>query len=260
MSDYICVANYPYQNAKVKKDDGTTKKGKGGNNMLYAEMALADSKLYSTLNTIYPPAALLKSTVRGKHTKLMQHFLDTGAFTYIDLDAEKSFNVGTAICASLWQKGQKSTHTKIISDGVEHSIPNEELWYIPPHFNAIEHSVFQKMYKNRNGKPIKVNRDGDGMEDKLGDVKNDFWFARFGYPYISVGRKNNKQALSCSNEWIASDLGLWLLWYTRQHEQMMYHLLLSGFYDGPIDLSEEEVSMIESRRPLFEKNAMMGDE
>jgi len=238
----VILGNPPYQN--IKKNN---KKGKGGNNSLYISFIEKGIKLLKNggvFSFITPPAALIKSTNIQSPSKTLKLMNGIGSFDFINLDAGEFFNVGSAICNWQWIKGGNSKNIKIISNGVEYFENVDTFSYLPPSFTEDELSLFKKIINNRNGEKIIVKRSDNG------NVENSdryMWMCRFGYNYPSIGKTMPNQVLytpSSNYEFFTSSLGKWYLSFIQRHDAMTYHDLLTGIYNGKIDLTKKEIDII----------------
>lgn len=238
----VILGNPPYQN--IKKNN---KKGKGGNNSLYIsfiEKGIKFLKNGGVFSFITPPAALIKSTNIHSPSKTLKLMNGMGSFDFINLDAGEFFNVGSAICNWQWIKRGNSKNIKIISNGVEYFENVDTFSYLPPNFTQDELLLFKKIINNRNGEKIIVKRSDDG------NVENSdryMWMCRFGYNYPSIGKTMPNQVLytpSSNYEFFTSSLGKWYLSFIQRHDAMTYHGLLTGIYNGKIDLTKKEIDII----------------
>jgi 16S rRNA G966 N2-methylase RsmD len=239
----VIVGNGPFQNQKKNN-----KKGKGGNNSLYISFIDKGIELLrhgGYFNFVTPPAAIIKSTVLGAQSKTLSKMSKMGSFDYIDLDTNKYFDVGSPICNWQWVKGAENNDVKITSLGEVYEYQLDKLSYLPPKFTLNEILLFQKIVDNRNGDKIVVKRN-----DK-GDVENSenlMWMCRFGYNYPSIGRNKSNQVLYTSSDnydFLTSKVGKWYLSFIQRHDAMTYHNLLTGIYNGPIDLSDDDRKLLE---------------
>ena len=239
----VIVGNPPYQNQKKNN-----KKGKGGNNSLYISFIEKGMDLLRDggyFNFVTPPAAIIKSTVLGKQSKTLTEMSKKGSFDYINLDTNRYFDVGSAICNWQWVKGGKNNSVKVISLGEVHDYKLDKLSYLPPKFTINEMSLFQKIVNNRNGDRIIVKRNDSGSVE---NSENLMWMCRFGYNYPSIGRNKSNQALYTSSDnydFFTSKVGKWYLSFIQRHDAMTYHNLLTGIYNGPITLSDNDKKVLQ---------------
>ena len=102
----------------------------------------------------------------------------------------------------------------------------------------MELDIYRKIVDNTKGKQIRV------IRGNKGDTKNDYWFCRFGHSYVEKGRSKEQQVLSTSSEWVNSDVAKFYIKYISRHDAMTYHNLMDGLYDGEIDFTDVELSVI----------------
>ena len=238
----VVIGNPPYQSPK--KND---KKGKGGNNSLYIKFIIKGMDILKdggVFSFVTPPAALIKSTEIGKKSKTMDIMIKNGSFDFINLDTNKYFNVASAISNWQWVKGGSNKDVVITSMEKNYTKNIDLISYLPPKFNEVEISLFDKIVSNRNGQKMIVKRSDNG------DVENSnnlMWMCRFGYNYPSIGRNKSNQALYTdvvNYEFLTSKVGKWYLSFIQRHDAMTYHNLLTGIYNGSIELTYEENKMI----------------
>jgi hypothetical protein len=157
------------------------------------------------------------------------------------LDAKSHFDgVGSQICYWIMKKGSDQGKVELISNGETFDLATDELCYIPPQFNMIEHNLFMKIMNNTKGSELTVTR---------GIAGKDYTMTRLGYPKIQEG---GDLVLGFDKEYapfLMSQLGLWLINYISRHDAFIYHNVLTGIKipDSGFKLSREEKKLINSK-------------
>ena len=249
----VAISNPPYQ-----RENKTGKKGKGGNNTLYIDMVSTTIDVVKDggyIAQITPAAGLLKSTVYGKSSVLLNKVMNEGCLLKIDLTTKKKYfsHVGSTICNWFFVKGVKQGKVEIHTQEGTFFDNIENLYYVgvgaDKPYKRIEHQLYRKIISNQDGEILEVKRGKKAYTKEC-------TFYRFGYPKIQFGLDpENDDPLGFDGEFyefMTSKLGLWLLDYVSRHDVMIYHNLLTGIRvpkDG-FDLTDEENNFINSGKWL----------
>ena len=223
----------------------------------FIEFAVDRVKDGGIVSYLTPPSGLLKGTILGEPTPLLDLLTSEGCLHHIDLTAGDSFKVGSHICAWSWTKGKRRGPIKLITHDYEYTMPVEELYFLPPKFDEVEHGLYRKIVSNTKGTVLEYHRNSTTHCEE-----NDYWAMRFGYSYISKGKSterdqsNSFKSTRENVKFFKSDVGLWLLNYLARHDSYKPHLMLNGLIiDNGMKLNQKEKKMLADTKETYERNA-----
>jgi len=226
----------------------------------FIKFAVSEVKDGGTVSYLTPPGGLVKGTVRGQPTALLNLLMSKGCLHHIDLTAGDTFTVGSHICGWKWTKGKEQGPVKLITHDYEYTMPIEELYFIPPKFDEVEHGLYQKILNNTKGPVLEYHRNTTTHCEV-----EDYWLMRFGYSYIAKGltREQTKEQWANSFKgtvenvaFFKSDVGLWLLNYLARHDSYKPHNMLNGLHiDNFMKLNHKEKKMLDATKDIYRRNA-----
>jgi len=224
----------------------------------FIEFAIDRVKDGGTVSYLTPPGGLVKGTVLGEPSPLLDLLASEGCLHSIDLTAGDYFKVGSHICAWKWTEGKQQRPVKLITHDYEYTMPVEELYFLPPKFDEVEHGLYRKIVSNTKGTVLEYHRNSTTHCE----VK-DYWLNRFGYSYITKGNDSNTTLKSNSFKgtrenvkFFKSDVGLWLMNYLARHDSYTPHKMLNGLIiDNGMKLNQKEKKMLTDTRETYRRNA-----